>query len=198
MHACPFCKQPFHVRALPHQSWWKNDRLCPHCGGKITVDRDTKIRQMLFLLLALISLAFTAMLQFDGNHWLLPALASYLVMWLGLYWATKQVFFLPYKSLDQASAEKTQSAGKRHRLRSMGNWAVILGSLGLLGVLQGLIQFWTEHQVDIRPGKTPVNGDESLILLLGLTLTSVCFISLGLLLRYRARSKQGNHRSSRD
>jgi len=52
----------------------------------------------LFLLVALISLAFTAMLQVDGNNWLKPALASYIVMALALYRGTKKVFFVPYDS----------------------------------------------------------------------------------------------------
>lgn len=96
MHACPFCSARFHVRELPHQSWWNNYRLCPSCHGRITVDRDTKIRQALFLIIAVVSLGFTAMLQFDGNDWLLPALASYLVMAFALYRGTKNVFFVPY------------------------------------------------------------------------------------------------------
>jgi len=97
MHACPLCQQRFHVRELPHQSWWKNYRLCPHCQAKITVDKDTKTRQRLFLIVVCISLLFTAMLQFQGNAWLLPALASYLVMGIALYWGTKHVYFVPYQ-----------------------------------------------------------------------------------------------------
>lgn len=96
MHACPFCKKLFNVAELPHQSLWKNYRLCPHCDGKITVDKDTTIRQMLFLLLACISLGFTAMLYYVGNEWLLPAIGSYVVMGIGLYWGTKHVRFVPY------------------------------------------------------------------------------------------------------
>ncbi len=95
MHACPFCAGRFHVRALPHQSWWKNYRICPHCGGSITVDRDTKIRQYLFLLLTTISLVFTVMLYFESDAWLIPALASYLAMGVVLYRGTKQVRFVP-------------------------------------------------------------------------------------------------------
>lgn len=60
------------------------------------MDRDTKIRQALFLVIAFISLGFTAMLQFDGHHWLLPAIASYVVMAIALYRGTKKVFFVPY------------------------------------------------------------------------------------------------------
>lgn len=50
----------------------------------------------MFLIIAVVSLGFTAMLQFDGNDWLLPALASYLVMAFALYRGTKNVFFVPY------------------------------------------------------------------------------------------------------
>lgn len=96
MHACPYCQQQFNVRELPYQSWWRNYRLCPHCEGKITVDKDTKIRQALFLIVACMSLVFTGMLYFEGNTWLLPAFVSYLVMGLALYWGTKHVRFVPY------------------------------------------------------------------------------------------------------
>jgi len=67
------------------------------------VDRDTKIRQALFLTIVLISLCFTAMLKFDGNHWLLPAIASYVVMAFALYRGTKMVVFVPYNK-DNAQA----------------------------------------------------------------------------------------------
>jgi hypothetical protein len=98
MHTCPLCSAHFHVRQLPHQSWWKNYRVCPSCGGRISVDSDTKIRQALFLLVALMSLGFTVMLQFDGPHWLLPAIVSYVVIGLALYRGTKKMFFVPYDS----------------------------------------------------------------------------------------------------
>lgn len=98
MHSCPLCSARFHVRQLPHQAWWKNYRVCPSCGERITVDRDTKIRQALFIPLVLISLLFTLMLQFDGLHWLLPAIVSYAVIAIGLYRGTTKVFFVPYDS----------------------------------------------------------------------------------------------------
>lgn len=101
MHSCPLCFARFHVRELPHQSWWKHYRCCPSCGGRITVDRDTRIRQYLFLLVALISLLFTVLLHFEGPAWLMPALLSYLVMAVALYWGTKHVRFVPYEPEQQ-------------------------------------------------------------------------------------------------
>lgn len=47
--------------------------------------------------MALVSLVFTVFLYFDGTAWLLPALVSYGVLGLLLYWGNRKVFFVPYR-----------------------------------------------------------------------------------------------------
>ena len=58
------------MRKLPHRGYFQSFRICPNCGGKFTVDRDTKIRQVLFIVIVLISLGFTILLYFQGSRWI--------------------------------------------------------------------------------------------------------------------------------
>ncbi len=44
----------------------------------------------------MISLVFTVLLYFGDVGWLMPALASYVVLGLLLYWGNKNVFLVPY------------------------------------------------------------------------------------------------------
>lgn len=85
---------------------FKNFRLCPECGGKFTVDADTKYRQAAFIVIALISLAFTLMLYFGDTEWLIPALVSYVVLGALIYWGNKKVFFIAYPT-DEDSIDDT-------------------------------------------------------------------------------------------
>ena len=97
MQHCPHCGREIRIRELPHPGFLKNYRICPDCGGRFTVDSDTKYRQALFIVMALIALVFTLFLYFDDTAWLAPALASYVVLGLLLYWGNKNVYFVPYK-----------------------------------------------------------------------------------------------------
>ena len=74
------------MRELPHQDYFQSFRVCPKCGGKFTVDTDTKIRQALFMIIALISLGFTVLLYFLGSAWTGAAVASYVALALSLLW----------------------------------------------------------------------------------------------------------------
>lgn len=96
MPTCPHCNEAIVVRELPHPSVIKNFRICPACGGTFTVDSDTKRRQAMFLVLAVVSLILTCLLYYKGNAWLAPSLVSYVVLAGVLYWANKQVRFVPY------------------------------------------------------------------------------------------------------
>jgi hypothetical protein len=94
---CPHCSAEIRVRELPHPGLLQDYRICPKCGGSFTADADTKYRQALFIVVALISLVFTLFLYFeDTAGWLIPALSSYIVLGLLLYWGNKKVFFVPY------------------------------------------------------------------------------------------------------
>jgi hypothetical protein len=68
--------------------------VCPNCAGKFTVDARTKRRQAVCLVIALVSLAFTMLLYFQGSQWLIPALASYVVLGALVYWGNKRVLLV--------------------------------------------------------------------------------------------------------
>jgi hypothetical protein len=67
------------------------------------LDTDTKYRQAAFLVITVISLAFTILLYYGYSKWLIPALVSYVVLGLLIYWGNKKLFFVPYQE-DQNSA----------------------------------------------------------------------------------------------
>ena len=94
------------IRELPHPAWFKNYRVCPKCDGSFTVDSDTKIRQAIFIPIALFSLVFTLFLYFDSLTWLAPSIASYVALSLLIYWGDKKVFLVPYIG-DRDSANDT-------------------------------------------------------------------------------------------
>jgi len=106
MQRCPHCGTEVNVRELPHQGFFKSYRCCAKCGGKFTADTDTKYRQALFIVIALISLAFTIFLYFGDMGWLIPAISSYLALGLLIYWGNKKLFFVPYIK-DQNKKDNT-------------------------------------------------------------------------------------------
>ena len=97
MHTCPHCNIEIRVNELPHQGLFNRFRICPACGRSFTVDTDTKYRQAICLVIGVISLVFTVLLYFLGSEWLIPAIASYVVLGLLIYWGNRQLFFVPYQ-----------------------------------------------------------------------------------------------------
>jgi len=97
MKICPYCGIEICIRRLPHPGFFKNYRICPNCQEKFTVDIDTKYRQAFCLCIVLVSLVFTLLLYMKNFEWLLPALVSYAVFGLVLYWGNKKLFYVPYK-----------------------------------------------------------------------------------------------------
>jgi uncharacterized protein (DUF983 family) len=93
---CPHCHDEICLRELPHQGFSKSFRICPGCGGSFTPDKDTKYRQAILIVIAVISLILTLFLYFDSTDWLIPAVASYVVFALLLYWGNKRVFLVVY------------------------------------------------------------------------------------------------------
>lgn len=67
---------------------------------QITVDTGTKYRQAIFIVIAVITLTFTAMLHFRESVWLIPALVSYVILSLLVYWSNKQVFLVPSQKVQ--------------------------------------------------------------------------------------------------
>lgn len=97
MQTCPHCHEEIILRELPYESKWKNYRQCPYCSQYFTVDKKTKKRQAVFIVLTLISLVLTLFMYYGSSRWLVLAVISYLIIGIGLYWANKQVFLVPYE-----------------------------------------------------------------------------------------------------
>lgn len=102
LQRCPHCDEAIDIRTLPHPSIVKNYRLCPVCGGAFTVDSDTKRRQAIFILTALVSLVLTCLLYFAGPAWLPMAIVSYVALAVAIYWGNKKVYFVPYEDKNDS------------------------------------------------------------------------------------------------
>ncbi|UCH66471.1 MAG: hypothetical protein JSW63_04905 [Ignavibacterium sp.] len=96
MPECPHCKKVVDGNELRKQFSIKAYRLCPSCGSPFTVDLATRHRQVIALVIAIISLVLTLGLYFQGTDWLIPAIISYVVLGLFIYWGNKRVVFVPY------------------------------------------------------------------------------------------------------
>ncbi len=103
MPECPHCKQVIEGKDLQDQISFKRYRTCPSCAQPFTVDVSTKYRQAIGLLIALISLALTLGLFYQGTDWLIPAIISYIILGLLIYWGNKRVIFVPYEKDRNAS-----------------------------------------------------------------------------------------------
>jgi hypothetical protein len=77
--------------------FFESFRVCPGCGGSFTVDTNSKYTQAAFILILFISLAFSVLLYFRGTGWLIPALVSYVVFGLLIYWGNNKLFYVPYE-----------------------------------------------------------------------------------------------------
>ncbi|HUV20584.1 MAG TPA: hypothetical protein VMZ32_02250 [Gammaproteobacteria bacterium] len=89
------------MRELRHPRLFANYRRCPHCGDCFTVDPDTKRRQAVCIVIALISLLFTVLLYFGDDRWLIPALVSYAVLVILIYHGNKRVFLVPWSENEK-------------------------------------------------------------------------------------------------
>ena len=96
MLQCPHCQTVVIMKELPHQSVFASFRACPECEGLFTPDTDTKIRQALCILVALIALVYTLCLYFDTNGWLVPAISSYVALGVLIYRGNKKMYLVPY------------------------------------------------------------------------------------------------------
>ena len=97
MLVCPHCGTEIVLRELPHRGVLSSRRSCPKCEGEFTVDTDTKVRQALFIMVALVSLAFTILLYWGGRNWLVPALVSYGALGGLIYWGNRKVRLVPWE-----------------------------------------------------------------------------------------------------
>jgi len=89
--ACPHCNDAIVMRELRHQGLFASHRLCPRCGKAFSVDRDTRRRQAVCLLVALFGLLFSVLLYAGFDGWLLPALLSYAALAITIYHGNQRV-----------------------------------------------------------------------------------------------------------
>jgi len=101
MQVCPYCSEKIVIRELRYQGLFKNFRVCPKCGGKFTVDTETKRWQAVCLIIILVSLCFTLLMYYVGTAWIVPSLMTYIILALIIYWRNKRVIFVRYKALDR-------------------------------------------------------------------------------------------------
>ena len=98
MATCPYCNVEIRLNELPHQGLFKSFRICPQCGKIFEVDKHTKTRQSIFIVVLFFSLAFTVLLYYGNRNWLIPALVSYLIVGVIVYLGNKRLFLVPYKN----------------------------------------------------------------------------------------------------
>lgn len=106
MLTCPHCNHEIDIRGLPHPGFFKNYRICPNCDGSFTPDPDTKTLQAIFIFILIISLVFTLLLNFGSTGWLIPAISTYVILGLTIYWGNKRMFLVPYQN-DRNSSDDT-------------------------------------------------------------------------------------------
>jgi len=103
MSECPQCNKTITGKELRNSFSSKPYRLCPHCSQPFCVDGATKRRKVVALVLAVVSLALTSCLHFLGNNWLIPSIASCIILGVFIYLANKRVIFVPYEKDDSTN-----------------------------------------------------------------------------------------------
>ena len=94
---CPHCKKNLVKQSEKYNPLsFKSYVECPYCGGKFTVDSQTKYRQARAIIISLVSLAFTLLWYYNGIGWLTYAIVSWIVLGLYIYQSDKKVSFVPY------------------------------------------------------------------------------------------------------
>lgn len=97
MSKCPHCKHKIDGKYLLDHFSLKPCTVCPSCKCLFTVDRSTKYRQAIAVIIALVSLVLTLGLFTTGTILFIPAAVSYIVLGFYIYWANKLVVFIPYE-----------------------------------------------------------------------------------------------------
>ena len=98
---CPHCRQEVYIRKIPHPGIFKDYRICPNCDGGFTPDRNTKYLQAICIVIALVSTVMTVLLYLGDTDWLTPAIVSYIILGLIIYWGNIRIYLVPYKYKEQ-------------------------------------------------------------------------------------------------
>lgn len=93
---CPMCGSDMRSRNLLPRFSLKPYRVCPDCNAKYAPDSKTRKRQVPVVILALIALGLTAAVGLKGFGWLLPAVASHIILWIYIGYAISHVTYVEY------------------------------------------------------------------------------------------------------
>ena len=93
---CPVCGSDMRSRSLLSHYSLKPYRVCPDCNAKYTTDSKTKKRQIPVIILALIALGLTLAVHWKGFGWLLPAVVSYIILWVYAGYVLSKVTYVQY------------------------------------------------------------------------------------------------------
>lgn len=96
MPKCPGCQTAIEGKDLRKQFGISPFRTCPYCKIRFTVDPQTKLRQLIALVLATASLALTVGWCFAGQPWLYPTVVSYITLALFIWWSNRLVEFIEH------------------------------------------------------------------------------------------------------
>jgi hypothetical protein len=70
--------------------------VCPDCNAKYQSDAKTRRRQIPIALLALAALVLTTVAGRQGGFWILPAVASHILLWVYIGHTVTRVIYVPY------------------------------------------------------------------------------------------------------
>lgn len=93
---CPVCGSDMRSRSLLSQLSLKPYRVCPDCNAKYVSDPKTRKRQAPIIILAMIAFGLTAAVGLKGSGWLLPAVASHIIMWAYIGYTISHVKYVKY------------------------------------------------------------------------------------------------------
>ena len=101
-HQCPHCGYPITADELrdTNQPVMKNYRFCPHCKIRLTVDRKTKIRQIVLLILSIILLII---FFFPYHEAKIAAAIGLILILLYVFYANKK---LKFKEMENQQPER--------------------------------------------------------------------------------------------
>ncbi len=93
---CPVCGSDMRSRSLLSHYSLKPYRVCPDCNAKYRADPKTRKRQIPIALLALTALVLTLAVGLEGMAWLLPAIASHIILWVYIGYAISKTVYVRY------------------------------------------------------------------------------------------------------
>ena len=70
--------------------------VCPDSKSKYTIDPKTRKRQVPIIILVLVTMGLTFAVGLKGSAWLLPTVASHIILWIYIGYALSMVTYIKY------------------------------------------------------------------------------------------------------